>query len=324
MKQTKAEKLAALTPLLERLEQLEAGIKKKAQVHGVANHAIYDSGSSLLIGSMKKQSLKSFSQEMKDTKLTRAARNLTISMHDDVGIMIADMASRIPTRLNAINPTSGLTPYTNLIVPTILGAVNDSVIAFQDNYIDVLSDIFNQGRFHQTLYNTKIKSLARFSGISNDYTFKNATKTACIEEFDTAMQVVMTDLCSTASSLVAEGTSRPDLNNALEEETQSRLALFRGMIKSHALQMYTAGNLFQLNLDNVAEVRWHLGNPLTECGNCRALQMGDLVLNIPHKREMFDSIVYDFKSIWATANEKGARFFNHDDCTCAFVPKVIS
>lgn len=330
----KQEKLAKLQPLLNRLEQLERQLQRKEAVQNL-NPDVYGSGLDFVFSEAKKKynQKNSWLNKINNSKLVRGARVLGKYLEEDFDNIFSNLSLQIIDTINSINKKSKLIPkYDNIIekVSFIVDSeksniIKDYILSYEDNLVN----IFRQGKFHKLQYknqalvdNDVIKKIAS-KNIESD-ALENFLSKSYSSEIINKFSDMRKDIFVIIKKCIDEKYDRVELNNEIEKYIKSVQGNFKDSLHEHFINTYSMGNLFQLKQDNVHFIRWQMNNPLSECIECRALQNGDVILEyngseISHKSELFGTKVYNFNEIWEIANKKGARFFNHSDCTCTFI-----
>src|ERR1035438_9239510 len=100
----KQEKLGKLLSSLNELELLEQRIlNENSKLHNV----IYaDLGLNKLFGNKIK--VQGFREKLKEAKITRAAKNLTIGINEDISLLFSNLALSIVEKVSQLNKTSSL------------------------------------------------------------------------------------------------------------------------------------------------------------------------------------------------------------------------
>ena len=318
MNQNKKMKLAALLPLLDELqEQVRLVNMRQAQK---ANSIIYAPLSSVIYGS-KMTSKVAWQDSIKELKVVRAAKGLTIQASDDISALFVQLAEAMEKRINIINPTSKLVPKMRRIEQAMAIPWSEASLFASGLYQNYITDMFHQGRMHQSVYNHKM-SLKKFASLSiQDNNEAYYTEQRLSKQFEIAFTKFSSEFKTELSEVVKSGSSRGDVMAMIDVRIISASSGFVEMVRKHVAEAYAAGNLYQMANDKVQWVRWQTGQHNSDCGRCRAIQMGDILLpGISHQRLDFDSVVYSLSDILVEAKEKGARIFNHHDCRCSFIP----
>jgi len=327
MNPSKKQRLAQLLPLLDELQgQLKEARNSLMKTQNVKkfNSVIYAPVTAVLYSNTKKgnDDLFAWQNKVKATKMVRAAKNLSIMCNDDIISMFAELSEQNVSALKAINPGSTLTPKVRRIEHAIRDPWANARLFAEGLYSNYFGDMFMQGRLHQAVYNPKTP-LAKFASQTvqdNDaaYAIQKRLHSAFNKEFDH----IRLNFISHVSNLVANRIGRDDLTDMMDLAIVTAGRQMVNLVRSHLSETYAAGNLYQLGKDGTDWVFWQTGQHADDCGHCRAIQMGDILLDgVNYQRLDFDRVAYSLSDILAITNEKGARYFNHDGCRCTFVSR---
>lgn len=330
----KKQKLAKLLPILERMEYLEK-VLATAPMAKRFNPVVYEGASTLLSyrkkdGSSERKRLetKAWRDKVREGKIVRAARALMLQFDEDSSALATDIGEKVRNAIENINPGSPLTPKFNLVASTLQKTLHSCLLTFEGLYENFIPSIFAQGRFHQTLYNPREKHFKRYATFSLEESAEADKVHMMVKaDLESTFTNFSEDLVEYAMHLVKEERmAKEQLLDRLEHFATQRLSFLTDLTRAHLREAYAAGNLYQLAKDKVELVRWQSGQHVDDCGTCRAIQMGDILLEdaggntIKHVEGTLGGIAYYLEDIVRVAKEKGASYFNHDGCRCSFVP----
>jgi hypothetical protein len=265
--------------------------------------------------------------KIKTAKITRAAKNLLLQFEDYGLTSYLDFADEIKLNVKNINSKSNLAP----IKENVLIKVNKEFDKFElerdDFYNNMLLHIFNQGRQHQTIVNptTKIthKKFASYEAEEN-------------KNFETLVTVLKDELMIYLSYLKdfinedIENSYNISLNKAamiksLSKKMDKSSTEVQEILRKHAWQAYSFGNLYQLDRDKTEFVVWKTGSHIDDCLTCMDFQTGAAILkdgegnNLPYIIDT-DAVIYRLKDIFKVSKIDGPVFFSyHDGCRCQFI-----
>lgn len=331
---TKREKLAKLLPILERVEYLEQ-VLAIAPMAQRFNPVVYEGGPALLSyrkkdGSAERKRMehKTWRENIREGKIVRSARALMLQFDEDSSALVTDIGEKVLHAIENINPGSPLTPKFTVVSSTLKKTLNSCLLTFEGLYENFIPCVFAQGRFHQTLYKTHEKSTKRYATFSLEESAE-ADKAHMMAKADleTTFNNFTEDLVEYATCLIKDKrVAKDELMSCLEAFALEKSSFLSDLMRAHLREAYAAGNLYQLAKDKVELVRWQSGQHVDDCGMCRAIQMGDVVLEtedgepLKHVVAPLGGVAYYLQDLMRVANEKGASYFNHDGCRCMFIP----
>lgn len=323
---SKLEKKAELIGLLEKLKALE--IRANHSVDKF-NDVVYADLSPIVLKKQSKvQSQQSWIDKINNTKIIRSAKRLQIGLDRELTDNLVEVSNNLVQGINKINPSSKLTPKIASLQKVINKTADEQFNFLDKLYEEYLPLIFAQGRFHQTLFNGNSAVESRFTintpEIQNLYfDFYKQSR----NEFNTSFGTVIASLNKEIKILVNENIKRADLNEFITLKSNSFSSDLKIVARNHIRNAYLAGNIAQLMHDKVKEVVWQTGQHHDDCGYCRAIQVGDMVLMdennniLPNRNDFLNFICYyDFPSVVDVLTKQGFDYFNHSGCRCSFVP----
>lgn len=316
------------------MEAIEKGLKI-APLATKFDPVIYENGTNLLSyrkkdGNLQQRIIKQkcWQDKLRESNLVRSAKSLIFQFDEDSSSLLWDIGEKLRFTIENVNRGSSLTPNFKSVAKSLDKTLNSCLLVFEGLYENFMQDVFCQGRFHQIVYNPREKNLKRFATSSFEESSEaDKVHVALRGDFETAFRFFSEHLINQVGVLIQEAkVPKFELEGEIEALAVKNIDFFTQLMRSHVRESYAAGNLYQLQKDNIKWVRWQTGQHVDDCGHCRAIQMGDFLLKVEDmpldfKRGNLEGISYYLPHIYAITKKRGALFFNHDDCRCNFAPE---
>lgn len=178
-------------------------------------------------------------------------------------------------------------------------------------YDGMLSGIFNLGRQQERVANKSLPhdSLKKFA----EYNLTD------MQHFDNVLSSVKDDI---ALKIETCGSDFQD------EDFDEQYQYLRRAFDNHFWKIYSYGNLYQIQKDQTPYVEWRCGQYKDDCGTCKKIAIGDLVLRdangnaFPYVKDLYGN-VYVANDITNYIGMDGLSKFTHEDCRCFLVPRWL-
>jgi hypothetical protein len=312
---------AILESYLPLLEKQENGRHNTSTVS-----LVYASGLNLLIKKGEFEQITNKKNRIKNAKMVRAAKNLVIQFEDFGITSYADLSDNILDNIRDINGKSKLAPLQDSIKTCIQNKLNDYELECDAFYTSLLVDIFNQGRMHQTVANPNSQSgFKKFASFDLRESQGFDSITANIKnELMIYIDYLKQEIALSVDNCYKQGFSKSEILIHLAKEFSKYSIDMQEIFRKHSWQVYSFGNLYQLEKDKVKHIAWKTGHHIDDCLTCRAFQTGEAILKnedgqeLPHVASA-DAVIYNLQDVLKIAKWEGPRFFCHDDCRCQFI-----
>ena len=265
--------------------------------------------------------------KIKAAKITRAAKNLLLQFEDFGLTSYLDFSDSIKLDVKNINLKSKLAPMQEDVLIKVNKAFNKFELELNAFYDNMLMNIFNQGRQHQTVVNPTNKVTYKkfasydFEENKNFETLVGILKDEFMIYLGYLKDFVDEDVENSYNISLNKSAMIKSLGISMDKSSTDVQEIFR----KHAWQAYSFGNLYQLNRDNVEFVKWQTGSHADDCLKCRAFQIGSEILKDIEGNDLnyiidTDVVIYKLKDILKVAKIEGPVLFSHHDgCRCQFI-----
>jgi len=286
----------------------------------------YASGLNLLLKNSAFNEIVNKQNRIKNAKIVRAAKTL-IPQFENFGIeSYTKFTDKILNGIKNLNGKSKLTPIQTAILRCLEDRFADYKLECSGFYNDLLVDIFNQGRQHQTIVNPNAQiGFRKFASYeeSESESF-DTVATHLKNELYTNLNHFKLKIAQDIEKYNAANYSKPEVIALLGKKFSKQSFNLQEIFRQHCLQMYSFGNIYQLEKDNVKHVSWKTSQCTDDCLTCRAFQTGEAILKDGYGEELShtlinDAAVYNIYDIIKIATLDGPAFFCHIDCRCNFI-----
>jgi hypothetical protein len=286
----------------------------------------YASGLNLLIKNDAFNQIVNKQNRIKNAKIVRAAKTL-IPQFEDFGVeSYTQLTTKVLSAIKDLNGDSKLAPHTAASITCLNDKLIDYELECSAFYTNLLVDIFNTGRQHQTVANPNaqvtFKKFASFGQVENE-SFDTITAHLKNELF-VYLDYLKTKLVADIERCAARNNSKSEMLNYLNKKFSRHSYTIQDIFRKHCWQVYSFGNIYQLEKDNVRQVTWQTGHHIDDCLTCRAFQTGEAILKDENGNELpyskvNEAVIYNINDIIKIAKLDGPAFFCHPDCRCEFI-----
>jgi hypothetical protein len=306
-------------PLIENLE--------KSKNSDLFAPVFYESGINLLLSKHNKKSHFTTKAKHLNSKMIKGAKNIT-AQFEEFGI-----SEYIKTFEPCISKISELSLFLNLLpekenILEIISTANEQFSQESLNfYNSFLVDAFNFGKMHGEQFGSKKTAkgaLEKYAFTLDDSQKFNLTVNYLHSQVELEVKKLTAALEASVNKNYNSERDHKTLINNLQKIYSDFSINVEEMLRKHAWQCYSVGNLHQLKKDKVEFISWKTSHQLNDCIFCRGIETGDIVLcntfnQILEHRRNIDQVSYPIDVIIKLCELEGPSYFGHDDCRCFWV-----
>jgi hypothetical protein len=286
----------------------------------------YASGLNLLIKDSAFHEIINKENRIKNAKIVRAAKTL-IPQFENFGVeSYTKFTNSILTDIKSLNGESKLTPNITSTIACVDGKFLSYALECSAFYDNLLVDIFNTGRQHQTVANPNAQvTFRKFASYEQPESESYETITAHLKnELYAYLEYFKDRAIADIEKCVVKNYNKTQVLNYMYKKFSKHSYNIQEIFRKHSWQVYSFGNIYQLEKDNVRQITWKTGQHIDDCITCRAFQTGEEILkdgdgnDLPHTLTN-DAAIYNINDIIKIAKLDGPAFFCHDGCRCEFI-----
>jgi len=264
---------------------------------------------------------------IKTAKITRAAKNLLLQFEDYGLTSYLDFSDEVKLNVKNINPKSNLAPIKEDVLIKVSKEFDKFELERDDFYQNMLLHIFNQGRQHQTTVNPTIKiTHKKFASYENEENKNFETLVAVLkDEFMIYLSYLKDFVDEDIENSYNISLNKAAMIKSLSKKMDKSSHDVQEILRKHAWQAYSFGNLYQLERDKIEFVAWQTGQHIDDCDECRNFQTGAAILKDADGNNLnytidTDAMIYKLEDISKVSKIDGPVFFSyHDGCRCQFI-----